>query len=322
MKGFKVVRSNEQLEQKPLVFTIFGAPGIGKTSLSFTAEKPVIFFDFDKGVQRASQNVRPDYVSVTDIKVFMDDIMGDEFTAFVKENGYKTAVVDTAGTFLDDYLATYVKGLDRKNATSSGGLSLAGWGAIKEQFNNVRNRLQNLGMNIIFVCHDKDQGDDSPIKMGLSVSGSSSDIIMRVSDQIGYMYPEGKDIFINFSPRQSLHIAKDTAKIGKVKVPLDTTKGYEGFLGHVMNECHKRIAERSQSQIEAQKTIDDYTALIAKCEEPADFAELTEGIKALKGAVAIQVKAAFKSRMQETGVTWDKDSEMYVQAKTEDDGKD
>ena len=313
MNGFKIVRSDEAIETRTLIFTLFGSPGIGKTSLSFTMPQPVLFLDFDKGVQRASQKIRPDYIAVTDFSAFLNWLESDAFTDQIKSEGYKSVVVDTAGTLLDDYAAGHVKKVDYKNRNNSGGLTLAGWGAIKEVFNDkIRNRLQQAGLHICFICHDKDLGEDSPVKMGLSVSGGSSDIIERVSDQIGYMYAQGNKRVINFSAAQQLHKAKDTAGIGKVEIPDHNTTQYDNFLASIVEKCNTKMTEGSQAQIEAKRRIEEYREGIAECNEPKDFKAMMATIEEETGAVKAQVGVIFRERLEEVGLKYDGKQKQFV----------
>lgn len=314
--SFKLVKADEPLQARPLVTTLFGAPGIGKTSLSFTMPNPVLFMDFDKGIERASQRMRPDYFSVTGFEPFFNFVMSADFEKMIQDGGYKSVAVDTVGTMLDDYGADYVKRQDRKNQNSSGGLTLPGYGALKDLFNTVRTRLQSLGLHICFVCHDKDLGDDSPVKMGLSVTGSSSDIIQRCSDLIGYVYPRGDKRYIDFRSTQ-LHIGKDTGKLGELEVPEDTTDSYASFMAGVIKKCHDRMTDMSTAQIDATKVIETYRDGIDQCNNAAQFTEMLKHINAEDSdMVKAQLRHLLSDRLKQTDVTIDKETKQFVDPQT------
>ncbi|MEK5761254.1 AAA family ATPase, partial [Acinetobacter variabilis] len=75
-------------------------PGIGKTSLAFSATNPILF-DFDKGAHRAGK-YRKDTVQVNNWSEVSSLTANDLL-------GYDTVIVDTAGRMLDVIIAHLVK---------------------------------------------------------------------------------------------------------------------------------------------------------------------------------------------------------------------
>ena len=85
--ALKILSASEPLPVEQLVVAIYGQPGIGKTTLAFTAEAPLLL-DFDKGAYRAvgrKDTVQieswPDVTNITEADLAP----------------YKTVIVDTAG---------------------------------------------------------------------------------------------------------------------------------------------------------------------------------------------------------------------------------
>ena len=83
----KILSASEPLPVEQLVVAIYGQPGIGKTTLAFTAEAPLLL-DFDKGAYRAAGRkdtvqieAWPDVTNITEADLAP----------------YKTVIVDTAG---------------------------------------------------------------------------------------------------------------------------------------------------------------------------------------------------------------------------------
>ena len=89
--ALKIVKASEPMPVANIVLTIYAAPGLGKSTLGFTAEKPLML-DFDKGAYRAGN--RGDAVTVVkwaDVEAMTPDDL----------EPYATIVVDTAGRALD-----------------------------------------------------------------------------------------------------------------------------------------------------------------------------------------------------------------------------
>jgi hypothetical protein len=310
MQGFTIVKADEPVQARPLIFTIFGQPGIGKTSLSFTMPKPVLFLDFDRGALRAAQQNRPDVMNVSNFGDFYASLMSDGFSDFIKQNGYKSIVMDTVGSMLEDFASNYLIRTDRKNGNAAGGLSLQGWGALSNLFNSIRNRCIELGVNICLVSHSKDQGDDAIARMDLAIKGGSSEIVMRISDQIGFMYMEGANRTIDFSPSQ-MHVGKDTGVIGKVVVPSPNDAGYGAFLEGIVSKVNTKMFAESEAQVKARETVETYITEIAFAESTEDFQDISERLAKEGAAIRAQLKSILTARLKETGISYNKAEKRY-----------
>ena len=107
-----IVRASDPMPVEQLVVCVYAAPGLGKTSLGFTAEKPLLL-DFDNGAYRAGN--RKDTVKVGAWSDIEQMTKGD-FTPF------KTLIVDTAGRALD-VLSLDIMQKNPKHGRGSGALS-------------------------------------------------------------------------------------------------------------------------------------------------------------------------------------------------------
>lgn len=311
MNGFNLVRSSEPLQKRPIVVTLYGQPGLGKTTAMFTMPRPV-HMDFDRGIARAEQKLRPDYYSITNFGEFWAWVQTDDFEKVVLENEYKSIILDTAGSMIDDFMIPYVASSNAKNRTATGGLTLAGWGVMGTLVNDLRNRFMSLGLHIAIIAHDKDLGDDSPVRIGLSVKGQSSDLVTRISDQLGYVQSLGGKRIIDFSHSQK-HLGKDTGKIGTVEIPNINTAEYDTFMSDMVDAIQDKMVSASQAQIEAGKIVDTYREGIALCESPASFEDMSKKIgQETNKAVILQLRHLMKSAMKEKGVTYDKESNSFV----------
>ena len=87
----KIIPATDPMPVANIVLTLYAAPGLGKSTLGFTAERPLML-DFDKGAYRACN--RGDAVTVT---------RWSDVEAMTAEDlePYATIIIDTAGRALD-----------------------------------------------------------------------------------------------------------------------------------------------------------------------------------------------------------------------------
>ena len=141
-------------KDRPVVCTIIGDAGLGKTSLAATFPKP-IFIRAEDGLQSIPEAMRPD----TFPRLSSVDDLWDQLTALIKEDhGYDTLVVDSV-TALEVMFADHVLETDPKKPK---GLQQAhgGYGAGRDMVASMHRRLRKAaemlvarGLNVVFVAH-------------------------------------------------------------------------------------------------------------------------------------------------------------------------
>lgn len=141
-------------QNRPVIATITGDPGVGKTSLAATFPSP-IFIRAEDGLQSIPEDTRPDAFPLLQ----SPSDLWDQFTALInEEHAYKTLVVDSV-TELETMFGRHVVESDPKKpkslAQAQGGYG-AGFQAVATMHARVRRAAQVLndaGMHVIFIAH-------------------------------------------------------------------------------------------------------------------------------------------------------------------------
>jgi len=223
--AYTIKTADEPLDIKGLVFVLYGEPGIGKTSIAFTAEK-CILEDFDDGVKRAVG--RKDFLAVEK----WEDVIAFHNSEDFKALAPKTIIIDTVGTMLDNFVAQYVIRQDIKNARNGGELSLQGYGAMKSVFRQFVNNIKTQGIDLIFICHSESQKEGDNIKFIPKMTGGSYDILISEADMVGYMESRNNKRTIQFNPTDR-NIGKNTAEFELIEVPHYTEEYYSTLVCYV-----------------------------------------------------------------------------------------
>ena len=230
----KIIRATEPMNVANIVLTVYAAPGLGKSTLGFTAEDP-LSLDFDKGSYRACN--RRDAVPV--IKWSDVESMTAEDLA-----PYKTIVVDTAGRALDAMGADII-GKNPK-AGRGGNLTLQGYGELKGRFTQWQSFLRSLGKDVVLICHmsEEKNGDDTMER--IDAQGSSKNEIYKSSDamcriQVG---PNGER-FLNFDPREG-GFGKNPAQLPRLQFPHPDKNPH--FLADVIAQIKGSINKMTEAQ--------------------------------------------------------------------------
>lgn len=283
IKGMEIIAPDEAIPPKKLLITLYGDPGIGKTSVAFTAGKPFLL-DFDKGVERAVQEYRPFVLRINDYQAMKNILESDQLPAQVEQHGYQCVILDTGGTMLDNCIAPWLIKQNSKLGNNTGGLSLQGWGALSVEFNQlVVNKLREMGLHVIVICHAKEDGDGDNRKIRPLLKGSSLDILYQSCDLLGFMTMRGTKRTIDFNPTQEHH-GKNVANLPVQVVPDAQDPAFAGFLKRLIDQTLEGMQKQTSKQKEALQRMEEIKEKMAKCETPDDI-DIVVGLAADLGTV-------------------------------------
>ena len=272
--SFKIVREEDPMEIGSLTAVIFGLPGMGKSTLAQTSEKPVLE-DFDDGIKRAA--IRKDYLQISSWKEVVDFHNSD----FIEVNEVKTFIIDTAGTMLDNFIAQHVIKENAKNGKSGGGLSLQGYGALKVYFNSFLAKLKSKGVDIIFIAHTETFQDGDDTRHRPKLTGGSYDVLMAAADLVGFMETKNNKRTLNFNPTDQ-HVGKNSAEFEIINIPHYTDDSFKTLMGDLLQKAKDRMLQMSESQMEAIKKLDEFKEKIHSCDDTEQLDEVGQEIKNLK----------------------------------------
>jgi hypothetical protein len=255
----KITKSSDPIEVKQLVVCIHGDPGIGKTSLAFTAEKPLCLA-FDAGVYRAG-SLRGD-CSLVQQWSDVGNLTAADFA------GYKTVIVDTAGRALDCLGATLIAE-DPKNANRNGGLSLPGFGALKTTFTQWLKNLQYIGLDVVLVCHSDEQRKGDELITRLDMQGASKNEVYKSADMMGSESLERGKRVLNFSPTDTA-FGKNPGQLPKLMVP-DAGPEFSGFLAKAIAATKAALNKQGAAHVAEKVSQAQWAEKIEKAVTPEDF---------------------------------------------------
>ena len=159
-----ILSSIAKPNDRPIICTITGDAGLGKTSLAATFPRP-IFIRAEDGLQAIPLATRPDAFPIL---TSVDDLW-EQLTALIKENhDYKTLVIDSI-TQLDTLFLNYIVDTDPKKPKSIA-QALGGYGAGFQAMSSLHGRVRKAagilnetkGMNIVFIAHAETETIELP----------------------------------------------------------------------------------------------------------------------------------------------------------------
>lgn len=280
--GYRIVSEDEVMPVGAIVSLFYGEPGIGKTSLGFTANKPLLE-DFDRGVMRSVG--RKTFLSIDSWEDAVRFHHSEDFKKFEPQ----TLIIDTAGTMLDNFIAEYAKKQDPKNSRSGGELSLQGYGSMKSIFNQFVNDMRQRGIDIIFICHAETFKDGDEVKYRPKVTGGSYDILMSVSDMVGYMESKNNKRTIEFNPTDR-NIGKNTAEFDRIELPHYSDDSWPTFCADLIQKTKDKMTKMSEAQEEAIQKLNEFKERIRKCDDITKLEEIRKETDSMSKLYQLQLK--------------------------------
>jgi hypothetical protein len=295
----RIIKATEAIPIEHPVFLIFGQPGIGKTSLGYSADEPLLF-DVDKGAHRAVN--RRDTLEINS----WEDI--DELTRNQPAlDPYKTVVPDTVGRVLDMMTASILA--ENPKWGYAGNLNQQGWGVLKTRFRTWMTRLRGFGKDVVLIAHEKEERDGDVRIVRPDITGGSYGEILKIADFVGYIQMVGKQRVLDFSPTERW-IGKNPAGWEPFKVP--APEKAQAFMADLMKHGREALGKISAVSAEATQQVDDWRAAIAGYTTPEECTAAIPKITSLPPIIAAPVKKLLNDRAKALNFTFDKKAAAFV----------
>ena len=287
----KITKSTEAIEVKTLTVCIYAPPGVGKTSMGFTAAKPLLL-DFDKGSYR-SRN-RRDAVLVEK----WSDVAAMTAEDFAP---YSTVVVDTTGRALDVLTTDIIAGNPKMGR--GGALSLQGYGELKSKFVAWIKLVRSFGLDVVLLSHSDEQRNGDEVIERLDMQGGSKNEIYKAADVMGRIYLANGRRTLNLSPTDTA-FGKNPGQLPALEVPDYATS--PDFLATVIAQTKAALNTLTEEQTKVAAMQMEWADKIAALKTVAEFNAMIDPTKNADEAVRDTAKRLLVKVAKERGFTFDK----------------
>lgn len=234
----RIIPASEVVHISQLIVCIYAPPGVGKTTLGFTAKRPLLL-DFDRGAHRAKN--RKDHVPVSDWR----DVVG-----ITREDvaDFDTIILDTAGRAADCLAIDIIRRNGKMGA--AGQLNLKGFGQLKSEFRAFLHLLTSFGKYVVLIAHVDEQRSGDDIVERLDVQGSSKGEIYKSADAMGRIRIVDGKRKLTFSPTDTA-FGKNPGELEETEIPKPGAPGFDTFFADVIDQIQARINAMTEDQTKA-----------------------------------------------------------------------
>ena len=231
---------------------VYGAAGVGKTTFSSTAPKPLLV-DCENGAKYFG--LRGISMDVANIQVWSD--MEGLFD-IAKSGDYKTIIIDPLGELMEKLKRFMITKGDKKLVMSDGSPTIAGWGWLKDTMRSTIKILRDSGVNILIVAHVEEKESEGILVKRPKVMTKISEEILGMMDVVGLMTTVTVDgeikRIIRVQPSDTFEAKDRTGQLGQVVPPnfseiVDACQGNKTF-----KWSNPKLAKTNAPEEEAPKT--------------------------------------------------------------------
>lgn len=308
--AIQIITADQALTVNAIITYIYADPGLGKTSMGFTADK-AISFDFDKGSHRTGELRRGAVVPVqkwTDIaNLTVQDLAP-----------YNTIVLDTVGAMLECIKSHLIS--IPNNRQKDGTLKLKAQGSANVMFKNYVHMLISMGKDVVFLAHASEDQNGDQVIYRPDLGGKNRNELYRIADIMGYLTTvrtqEGKSArVINFNPSDTHH-GKNAGALGgdTGEVWVDDLKTNPTFLADLIKQAKDHINTLTPAQLAANKAIEEFNNFVQSCGEiqyANDLNQLTESLDK-EHMYYHNMRQAMVGKAKELGFSFDKERNAWI----------
>lgn len=293
----KITRASDPISVERLNMVIYGPPGLGKSSVAFTAEAPLLL-DFDNGSHRAAN--RRDTVRISDWSD-VSSITAEDLAP------YKTVIMDTAGRGLDVLTVDIIRANPKHGR--GGALTLQGYGELKSRFVAFMKLLNSFGKDVVLIAHMDEQRSGDEVIERLDVQGGSKNEIYKAADAMGRLVIDNGKRWLRFSPTDAA-FGKNPGQLEPLEVPHFSDPAFADFLAGVIQRTKGRLNELNEEQKAALEEQQWFRDAMPKVMD----AESINGLLGRASDAGQACKAMVVARAKELGLTFDKKAGAYADA--------
>lgn len=297
----RIIRGTELIAVEHPVMTLFGPPGICKTSLGYSAKDPLLL-DFDAGAHRAIN--RRDTLQITtwaDVLELMAEPSALE--------PYGSVIADTVGRCLD-LMTVHILAENPKLAQDGNNLNQRGWGKLKMDFRTWMTQLRALDKDVVLIAHDKEDKDGDVRFMRPDIVGGSLGEVMKVSDLVGYLSMNGRNRVLDFSPTDRW-FGKNPGQWKPMLVP-EPGKATT-LVADLLDRGREALGRISERSVKATEQVDDWRSAIETFTTPEECTRAIDEIVKLPPLTAPQAKKLLWDRAKALGFTYDLKAKRFVE---------
>ena len=310
--SLNIIPADQALNISAIITYIYADPGLGKTSLGFTADN-AISFDFDRGAHRTGELRRGAVVPVqqwSDIENIKEQDLAP----------YNTVVIDTVGAMLEAIKTHLLKTATNRQQDQT--LKLKAQGLANMKFKQYISTLLSYGKDVVFIAHASEDHNGDQVIYRPELGGKNRNELYRIADIMGYMTTvttgEGKNArVINFNPSPTHHAKNSGAlggKTGEVWVP--DLKVNPAFLADLIRDAKAHINTLTPAQLANAKALEDFENWKQSCEEAmhaGDLNQLTETLKLDKEHIYYQnMRQVMVARSKFLKCTFDTQRDSWI----------
>lgn len=310
-----MIKQPEELNfsNKKFSMILYGAPGVGKTTLALSAPNPILI-DFDRGISR----VKSFHRKLTIVCDTYEEVLRDIASPEIKE--CETIIIDTGGSFVTFLQAWAIRQNPSVNCQKDGKtISMKGFGAVKTEFQRFTSYVRDtLDKNIIYVFHSDEQKDkDGNPQQRLLCEGAAKTIVWQPCDFGGYLQMIGYNRVLSFTPTQE-YFAKGCYGIeGQFTVPLLGANDKNDFLTTLFEKARTTINNEVEAFVPIknayEKAMADAKQIIDAIKTPEDANRAIEQVQALDHALTSKKECSvlLSNKTKELGFTFDREAKKY-----------
>lgn len=303
--------SEMNFSDKNIIMIISGLPGVGKTSLALSAPD-VLLIDADEGLARVNPAHRKDASVCKTFAEIKEDI------AYAKGH-YKTIAVDTGGALVDMLKQHVIDHPDEFSggAKKSGGISLQGFGYVKQLFLDFSADLRR-NFNVIYIFHESMDKQNDGVFYNLVCEGAARTLVYQPADLAAHLFIQNGKRVLGFTPTEEYSAKSAYGIKGLVTVPELKEGDPNDFLTKLFDKIRENLKAETASLAPQQKAYDELMA-----NAPAMMEAITDALSANQFATVLdtlphaltskkEIGAMYKARCKELNLKWDGKQKAWV----------